>query len=388
MNPFDSAQPEADSSRSPRSSQRPLPPLQIPGSGPPPPAFSPYDDVPGGSYEQYSSGQNRPFSGQTVSFREPEKRPGPSRAGASRESVQKVGSNNDWRNSTTSLNDKRGSATDLPELNRTSSSIPIPMLDPEGGFSNSNANFRRKKSLVRPDRERMDPNHRQWYYRNHAAQMDTIDSSGARVGYLPSTTGHLPQHGAAPHGSGMHGITGPGGGLSGLGVTGPEGVRQQPSNMPPGGLGRSAPLRRGKSILGREEDAVESGINFLKRGVSLRRKGSQSGQPSKEGGARPAAEERPSKIAPGPVGPWMIYCYVLTACCPAPVLACFGEFILPCGIANAAQQMTWRSYSPNCEQLADCERYNPALHPQASRRPNSSVLGGKRLVFVASSCSS
>jgi chitin synthase len=30
----------------------------------------------------------------------------------------------------------------------------------------------RKKSLVKPDREKIEPGHRQWYYRNHVAQME------------------------------------------------------------------------------------------------------------------------------------------------------------------------------------------------------------------------
>lgn len=38
-----------------------------------------------------------------------------------------------------------------------------------GGFG---ARVSRKKSLVKPDREKIEPGHRQWYYRNHAAQME------------------------------------------------------------------------------------------------------------------------------------------------------------------------------------------------------------------------
>jgi len=200
----------------------------------------------------------------------------------------------------------------------------------------------------------MDPNHRQWYYRNHAAQMDTIDSAGgparASMQFAASTTGHLPQHGAAPQGMAGYALQGPGGGVSGLGAV--------PHNLPPGGLGRVAPpggaggggggmmgaggggggLRRGKSILGRDEDQVESGINILKRGVSLRRSksgnaGGGSGQPKEV--PRDLGDYRASKIAPGPVGPWMIYCYLLTICCPAPTLRCMG-------INTPEQQRAWR----------------------------------------------
>lgn len=42
----------------------------------------------------------------------------------------------------------------------------------------------RKKSLVRPDREKIEPGHRQWYYRTHVAQ---AEEEGARVGVQPSS---------------------------------------------------------------------------------------------------------------------------------------------------------------------------------------------------------
>uniref|UniRef100_V5EKX4 chitin synthase n=2 Tax=Kalmanozyma brasiliensis (strain GHG001) TaxID=1365824 RepID=V5EKX4_KALBG len=273
----------------------------------------PFGMGPGGSHQAYVNNASQPASRPPgISFQEPERIP-VQRSGPSRDSVKSYG--DDKR----SLNDPNSSSAALAQVNS---------LDPESGFSAQNANFRRKKSLVRPDRERMDPNHRQWYYRNHAAHMDVMAASGGRVGYMPSTTGHLPQHGAAPHGSGMAGIVGPGGGLSGLGVAGP-------TNVPPGGLGRAPPLRRGKSILGRDEDQVETGINVLKRGVSLRRKQSKSGNKASKEVPRDLGESKTSRIAPGPVGGWMIYCYILTICCPGPFLRCFG-------IRTPEQQRAWR----------------------------------------------
>lgn len=41
------------------------------------------------------------------------------------------------------------------------------------GFSDYDG-VRRKKSMVRPERERIDPNHRLWHYREHAAE-DQVD---------------------------------------------------------------------------------------------------------------------------------------------------------------------------------------------------------------------
>lgn len=50
----------------------------------------------------------------------------------------------------------------------------------EGGASGVG----RKKSLVRPDREKIEPGHRLWHYRNHAQQMEYEGGGNA----IPSST--------------------------------------------------------------------------------------------------------------------------------------------------------------------------------------------------------
>lgn len=305
-------------------------PLGMPDSPPPNRNSAPYPPQQyqqqgqfGGSFSAYAQDQRQSIiGGPSVSFQMPE-RPQAHRNAASMDSANKKDVRRD---------SNQPYPAEMPTLDRSSSALAATntlLSDPESGFSAANPNFRRKKSLVRPDRERMDPSHRQWYYRNHAANMDAIDANGRAAGfsYMPSTTGHLPQHGAAPFGSEYATLQGPGGGLSGLGMGAQNGARPGPPNMPPGGLGRLPPapaggLRRGKSILGRDEDQVESGINVLKRGVSLRRRASQ--QHRKEVPRELDDQVRQSKIAPGPVGPWMIYCYCLTICCPGPCLSVFG----------------------------------------------------------------
>ncbi|KAG9222182.1 hypothetical protein CCMSSC00406_0009005 [Pleurotus cornucopiae] len=143
----------------------------------------------------------------------------------------------------------------------------------------------RKKSLVRPDREKIDPGHRQWHYRNHAAAQLESDSN-SRFGVLPSATGNYPSQ---------------------------RGV-----------------LRRGKSLLGREEDVHESGLALFKRNT-LRRKRPQSAGESTPEPRRSCFDN----IAPGPKGPWMIYCWLLTCCVP--------PFLLrSCGIRSPEQQRAWR----------------------------------------------
>lgn len=141
----------------------------------------------------------------------------------------------------------------------------------------------RKKSLVRPDREKIEPGHRQWHYRTHV--MEQQNGTG-RVGVMPSTTGNYPQ------------------------------------------------LRRGKSLLGREEDVQESGLNVFKRGT-LRRKRQSSSSSAPLFEAKTHNRSCLGDFAPGPKGPWMVYCYLLTCFVP--------PFLLrSCGMKTPEQQRAWR----------------------------------------------
>lgn len=155
-----------------------------------------------------------------------------------------------------------------------------PTLTESGGA----AGVGRKKSLVKPEREKIEPGHRQWHYRSHAAG-DT-DIRGLDV--LPSLTGNQPQRG---------------------------------------------PLRRGRSILGRDEDVQESGLALFKRNT-LHRKSSQPIS------AVPIDVPKPSRgclgdIGPGPKDGWFIYCYILTCFIP-------GILLRSCGIRSPEQQRAWR----------------------------------------------
>ncbi|OCF78226.1 chitin synthase [Kwoniella mangroviensis CBS 8886] len=152
------------------------------------------------------------------------------------------------------------------------------------GFSASNgADMRRKKSLVRPERERIDPGHRLWHYREHATE-DQVDVQ-------PSSTGNQPYN-------------------------------------------RGANLRRGKSLLARDTDETDhqSGLNIFKRGATIRRRASQAtprqpptGAQSNRAGAGSNREPEENlgclgNFAPGPKDAWMVYCYLLTCLVPGFVL--------------------------------------------------------------------
>jgi hypothetical protein len=50
--------------------------------------------------------------------------------------------------------------------------------DPESGFTMADAALMgRKKSLVRPDREKIEPGHRHWHYRSHAARLEDTNTN-------------------------------------------------------------------------------------------------------------------------------------------------------------------------------------------------------------------
>lgn len=183
-----------------------------------------------------------------------------------------------------------------------------------GGLGGGASDVRRKKSLVRPDRERIDPNHRLYHYREHVLANEQYGAATANNGY-------------------------PSGGQGGQG----GGMAVMPSttgNAPPG-------LRRGKSLLAREPtDSQESGLNIFKRGATLRRKSSQNvtsgsgangrGPPNGANtgsGRGPKDYAKQEKLgclgdfAPGPKDAWMVYCYLLTVCVPGFVLrGVFGEW--------------------------------------------------------------
>ncbi|KAF7293023.1 Glycosyltransferase family 2 protein [Mycena indigotica] len=150
------------------------------------------------------------------------------------------------------------------------------------------AGVMRKKSLVRPDREKIEPGHRQWHYRTHVAQLE--EEAPGRVGVLPSTTGNYPQRQA---------------------------------------------LRRGRSLLAREEDVHESGLALFKRGATLRRKRSSAAAPLNPATPPPKQRSCLGDYAPGPKGPWMLYCYLITACIPTPLMR-------TCGLRSPEQQRAWR----------------------------------------------
>jgi len=130
-------------------------------------------------------------------------------------------------------------------------------------FTRRPTNFKRQKSLVRPERERIDRNHPQYHYRNATQNLD-----GSNIRVQASTTGNDP--------------------------TGAS-------------LGRTGGVRRGKSVLGREPE--KAGQPRLKKAATP--KGKLDGLLKKK------SWEWPSK--------WVLYYNAITCCFPAAILKSCGK---------------------------------------------------------------
>ena len=87
-------------------------------------------------------------------------------------------------------------------------------------------------------------------------------------------------------------------------------------------------LRRGRSLLGREQDQHESGLAIFKRSATLRRMRTPS---SATNLATPPQEKkkRGCWTGPGPGGPWMTYCYIITCLVPPVLMRACGTFTHP-----------------------------------------------------------
>ncbi|KAK3828571.1 MAG: family 2 glycosyltransferase [Benniella sp.] len=151
------------------------------------------------------------------------------------------------------------------------------LFDTPGVRRTNTSNFRRQKSLVRPERERVDRNHPQYHYRNATQNLD-----GSHVRVQASTTG----------------------------------------TDPTGAVPRSAGVRRGKSVLGRE----------IEKPGQARTKPKPAGPkrkiiPDINESLKKKDREWPSK--------WIIYYNAVTCCFPAALLK-------SCGMQTPEIQRAWR----------------------------------------------
>ncbi|KAI9483316.1 MAG: chitin synthase-domain-containing protein [Benjaminiella poitrasii] len=153
---------------------------------------------------------------------------------------------------------------------------------------------RRQKSLVRPERERNDPNNRLYHYRQRATSGQYNDNTDL----APSTTGNQPNLGRHPSSS--------------TAAVGHRTTASHPLERRP--TAREQFLRRGKSILGREEKQEEE-------------------EEFSEGAIEYDVNKRRGCLSD--FHPWLTYCRILTCCIPKPLLRCAG-------IPDGPAQMAWR----------------------------------------------
>ncbi|KAG9325968.1 hypothetical protein KVV02_005812 [Mortierella alpina] len=144
-----------------------------------------------------------------------------------------------------------------------------------------NPNVRRQKSLVRPERERIDRSHPQYFYRNATQNLD-----GSHIKVQASTTGNDPT-GAAPRSSGG--------------------------------------VRRGKSVLGREIE--KPGQMRTKTKPAAPKRKTIADIKNLKNPLKKEKREWPSK--------WIIYYNAITCCFPAAILK-------SCGMHTQEIQRAWR----------------------------------------------
>ncbi|KAI1382107.1 glycosyltransferase family 2 protein [Hypoxylon crocopeplum] len=146
----------------------------------------------------------------------------------------------------------------------------------------------RKRSLIRPERNRIDKDHPNYHYRKHAANMDT----------LPSSTGNDPIYEDI------------------------EGRTDLSAERTIDATSDSSPPRRKHS--GDSEKP--------KPKTSQRRR--HSGGPKISKSARDAKRRKPKETI-SPPSVWNVYCAIITFWCPDFILSC-------CGFRSKAQRRAWR----------------------------------------------
>ncbi|KAK8042315.1 chitin synthase-domain-containing protein [Apiospora rasikravindrae] len=175
--------------------------------------------------------------------------------------------------------------TDHP--NGTTERLPLSPSTESGGFPRDDEHtISRKRSLIRPERNRIGKDHPNYHYRKHAANMEV----------LPSSTGNDPI-------------------LEDLDGTTDLSTARSPDD----GFENSPPRRS------RKGDPEK-----VRHSKSKRRRASGGGRLAKDARKR----QQPKEVL-SPPSPWNFYCAVVTLWCPDFILSC-------CGWNSKAERRAWR----------------------------------------------
>ncbi|TDZ74341.1 Chitin synthase 4 [Colletotrichum trifolii] len=190
------------------------------------------------------------------------------------------------------------SATSFPETipspNANTENMPLsPTYDSPAAGPSSPEPFQRKRSLIRPERHRIDKDHPNYYYRKHAANMNV----------MPSATGNDP-------------IT--------EDMEGTTDVSGRSHTMD--GLSDASPPRGADSSRQNSGEEKKAGPTRTKTKRLSRHK---SGKLTKEGKRKQNVEQM------SPPSFWNVYCAIITFWVPGFMLKC-------CGMPAKAQQRAWR----------------------------------------------
>ncbi|KAI3530860.1 chitin synthase 4 [Colletotrichum abscissum] len=193
------------------------------------------------------------------------------------------------------------SATSFPETistpNINTENQPLsPTHDsPAPGPSTGDQAFTRKRSLIRPERHRIDKDHPNYYYRKHAANMNV----------LPSATGNDPIV------EDMEGTTD---------VSGRSQTNDNFSDASPP-----------RGVNSRQNSGEEKKGHSKTKAKRLSRH--KSGKLTKDGKGKRHKNKQVEQIRPPSF--WNVYCAIITFWCPNFMLKC-------CGMASKEQQRAWR----------------------------------------------
>lgn len=188
-------------------------------------------------------------------------------------------------------------AETISNPNVNTESIPLSPSNPQGHAQPKSPEqpFSRKRSLIRPERNRIGKDHRNYYYHKHAANMET----------MPSSTGNDPI-------------------LENL-----DGSTERSAESQANGSFSDSPPRKNRVT----SSELEKGQAHVKTRTSRNKSGKITKDARREKKSRRRSAVQAEQIRPPSV--WNVYCAIVTFWCPDFMLKC-------CGWPTKAQRRAWR----------------------------------------------